>query len=150
MEQHDDFLQGNFNKDYFSIEMAGQIKKGIITPEYAALLAGIIDQSVRDYLAYKNPKNVNKKSTREHGQDAESWLFFETRDNLKEKYQFEDDKAYRITCFTTFEHICEILNWDPLYIRNLLNKMVENGKFYKKGRRRESVFYSSEEFNLDS
>ena len=116
-----------FDIDYFSFDVSAGRKKGDDgLSEIKALYAAIIDQAIRDYLAYKNPKNINKKSVVKRGEEAEIWLFYETVDNLPELYQFENEKEMKLAKFTCFENLCQILGWSPEWVRRKIWELEDN------------------------
>jgi len=128
------------NLDYFSIETPFSKKRGDEgSVVYKSLFAAVIDQAVRDYLSYKNPKHKKNKQIVDIGKEAEKWLFWENRDSLRFLYGYENDRDYRLDAFMSFENLCLLLDWSPEWIRSLLKTMIQKKQFYKTGRRRESA-----------
>jgi hypothetical protein len=135
----------NRNLDYFSIEIMSQSRGDQGDLNIKALLSAIIDEAVREWLSFKNPKNRGKKQLMEIGKDAEAWLFKERPENLREIYEYEKLSDYKKDAFMAFESICTVLDWSPSWIRSTLKKMVREKKFYKTGRRRESALTPAED-----
>jgi len=136
----------SFDIDYYSLDVSWGKRKGDDgSAEIKALYAAIIDQAIRDYLAYKNPKNKNKKSVVRRGEEAEVWLFYETPNNLPDLYNFENEKEMRLAKFTCFENLCQILGWSSEWIRQKIWELEDSGQFYKLGRRRGCVFEPGED-----
>jgi len=99
------------------------------------VFGSILIQAIRDYLAAKNPKNLNKRSIQECGKQAEEWLFYENRHNLHLLYSFDSVDMWKNAMASSFEYICLLFDWDPNFIRKKINEMVSTGNYYTIGRR---------------
>jgi hypothetical protein len=126
--------------DFFCIERIPTNKGDDGTIAIKALLSAIIDQAIRDFLAFKNPKNKHKPTIIKYGEDAALWLFEEHTATLQEVFNYNSPAELKKDKFVSFENICEALDWDPNWIREKIRELVDEKQFYKQGRRRESSF----------